>query len=191
MPPISEGPVEPEGPLGKAQPESSRLGKTVYLGLGSNRGARRPFLSAALGALQARAGVLATAVSALYETDAISDEPQPAYLNAVVRGQTLLSAIQLLELCNDVEAGLGRIRPREGRKAPRQIDIDILLYGSEVIETPQLTVPHAAMLERPFVLIPLADVAEPGLVHPVTGAALTTAPPSPQVRPFDAHGDWP
>jgi 2-amino-4-hydroxy-6-hydroxymethyldihydropteridine diphosphokinase len=191
MPPTAEGPDQAEDSKGKPQPASSRLGKTVYLGLGSNQGARRAFLSAALGALQARGGAMATAVSSLYETDAVSDEPQPAYLNAVVRGQTLLSAVELLELCNAIEAGLGRVRPRDGRKPPRQIDIDILLYGREVIETPTLTVPHAALLARPFVLIPLAEVAEPGLVHPVTGVSLTTAAPSPQVRPFDARGSWP
>ena len=73
----------------------------------------------------------------------------------------------------------------------RPIDIDILLYGAEVMDTPKLQIPHPRMLERPFVLIPLADVAEPGLVHPVTGVALTHAAPSPQVLPFEPRGEWP
>lgn len=172
-------------------PNRGKPGTTVYLGLGSNMGARRAFLLAAVAALESREGLVNAHASRLYETDAVADDEQPDYLNAVVRGETPLSAAKLLELCADIEAGLGRVRPRDGRKVPRPIDIDILLYGSEIIETPTLKVPHPAMLERPFVLIPLADVAEPGLVHPVTGAPLTVAAASPTVRPFEPRGEWP
>lgn len=163
----------------------------MYLALGSNQGARRAFLSAAVAALGAREGVANIRVSALYETDAVSDVPQPPYLNAVLRGEALMPAADLLELGLAIEAGMGRVRPKDGRKGPRPIDIDILLYADEIIDTPRLKVPHPAMLERPFVLIPLRDVAEPGLVHPVTGAPLDVAAPSAAVRPFDAHGNWP
>ena len=163
----------------------------MYLGLGSNLGARRAFLLAAVAALGAREGVVNVRASKLYETDAVAEEAQPAYLNAVLRGETPLSAPDLLELCAAIEAGLGRVRPRDGRKVARPIDIDILLYGAEVIDTPKLQIPHPRLLERPFVLIPLADVAEPGLVHPLTGADLTKATPSPQVLLFEPHGEWP
>lgn len=172
-------------------PNHGKPGTTVYLGLGSNMGARRAFLLAAIAALTAREGLAKGRASRLYETDAVADDQQPDYLNAVVRGETQLSAAKLLDLCSDIEAGLGRIRPLDGRKVPRPIDIDILLYGREIIETPTLKVPHPAMLDRPFVLIPLADVAEPGLVHPVTGASLTVADASPHVRLFEPRGEWP
>ena len=164
---------------------------TVYLGLGSNLGARRAFLSAAVAALVAREGITHARVSKLYETDAVSDEPQPPYLNAVVRAEALMPAADLLELCLAVEAGMGRVRRPAEHKAPRPLDIDVLLYGDEIIDTPRLKVPHPAMLERPFVLIPLADVAEAGLLHPLTGVPLTEAAPSPQVRIFDSAGAWP
>lgn len=180
-------PVAPE----ESPRPSRRRGPTVYLSLGSNQGARRAFLSAAVAALGAREGVTNVRVSALYETDAVGAEPQAPFLNAVMRGEALMPAAELLELALAIEAGMGRVRPKDGSKGPRPIDIDILLYADEVIDTPRLKVPHPAMLERAFVLIPLADVAEPGLVHPVTGTALDRAAPSPQVRPFDAHGYWP
>jgi len=97
----------------------------------------------------------------------------------------------LLDLCLAVEAGMGRVRRPAENKAPRPLDIDVLLYGDEIIDTPRLKVPHPAMLDRPFVLIPLAEVAEPGLVHPLTGAPLTEGTPSPQVRIFAGPGQWP
>jgi 2-amino-4-hydroxy-6-hydroxymethyldihydropteridine diphosphokinase len=93
----------------------------------------------------------------------------------------------LLALCLQVEAALGRVRPPGQMQAPRPIDIDLLLYGASVIvEPPALVVPHPRLLERPFVRIPLADVAEPGLVHPVTGEPLDRATPSPSVRRLGA-----
>lgn len=155
---------------------------TVYLGLGSNLGHRRRLIAAAVAELAAR-GVLRDAlVSPLYETDAVADRPQPRYLNAVIRGETRLSPEALLASCLDIESGLGRERPLKQPKAPRTIDIDLLLYGDRVIDTPALTVPHPGLLTRAFVLIPLADVAASRLVHPVTGAALTEVQPSVAVR---------
>jgi 2-amino-4-hydroxy-6-hydroxymethyldihydropteridine diphosphokinase len=91
----------------------------------------------------------------------------------------------LLELCLDVERVLGRVRPPGKPAAARVIDIDLLLYDDEIIdEPPDLVVPHPRLLARPFVRIPLADVARPGLVHPVTGAPLDRAEPDPSVRPI-------
>ena len=123
------------------------------------------------------------ACSPLYETDAVTPDPQPPYLNAVARAVTALDAHALLALCLEIEATLGRLRPPGRTHAPRPIDIDLLLHGTAVIDDPPaLLVPHPRLLERPFVRIPLADVAEPGLVHPVTGERLDRAAPSPSVR---------
>lgn len=157
---------------------------TVYLGLGSNLGQRRRLIAAAVAELMAR-GVLRDAhVSSLYESDAIADGGghQPPYLNAVIRGDTRLSPEVLLASCLDIESSLGRERPLGQPKAPRTIDIDLLLYGDKVIDTPALKVPHPALLTRAFVLIPLADVAAMRLVHPVTGTALTDVQTSGAVR---------
>jgi 2-amino-4-hydroxy-6-hydroxymethyldihydropteridine diphosphokinase len=154
---------------------------TIYLALGANLGDRRRNIDDAIARLDA-AGVAIAARSATYETDAVSDEPQPAYLNAVVRATTALDPEALLALCLDVERQLGRVRPPGRDKASRTLDIDVLLYDARVIDTPALTVPHPAMLDRAFVRIPLADVAAPGLRHPVSGDALDRAAPAPSVR---------
>jgi 2-amino-4-hydroxy-6-hydroxymethyldihydropteridine diphosphokinase len=155
---------------------------TVYLAFGSNLGDRRGSIAQAIDRLAAR-GVAPQARSPLYETDPVTPEPQPHYLNAVVRAATALSAQALLALCLEVEHALGRRRPSGRGPAPREIDIDLLLYGDEVIaDPPTLLVPHPRLLERPFVRIPLADVAAPGLRHPLTGAPLDRAAPDPSVR---------
>jgi len=163
---------------------------TVYLGLGSNLGDRAARLEEAVRRLEAGGVLRAVVSSPVYETDAVADEPQPAYLNAVVRGRTRLGARELLARCQAVEGALGRVRPPGVGKASRTIDIDLLLFGGAVIdEPPQLVVPHPALLARAFVRVPLGDVAEPGLVHPVTGEALDVAAPSPaSVRPFAPAG---
>ena len=155
---------------------------TVYLALGSNLGDRADWIARALERLAA-GGVVVTARSAIYETDPVTPDPQPLYLNAVVRAETGLSPEGLLALCLDVERALGRRRPAGRVQAPREIDIDLLLYGDAVIGAPPaLVVPHPRLLERPFVRIPLRDVAAPGLRHPVTGDPLDRAAPDPAVR---------
>jgi len=159
------------------------MATVVYLSLGSNLGDRAGMIAAALAALRDDGLVTELLVSPLYETDAVADEPQPPYLNAVARGATTLGAAALLAGCLALEARLGRVRPADVAKAARVIDLDLLLFGAAIIQAPPtLVVPHPSLLQRPFVRIPLADVALPGLVHPTTGADLTTAPPSPNVR---------
>jgi len=159
---------------------------TVYLGLGANLGDRAAAIAAAVARLRAAGLLRDVALSPLYETDAVAAEPQPPYLNAVARGMTEASAPALLAGCLAVEAELGRVRPAGAVKAPRVIDVDLLLYGDAVIDVVEggvaVRVPHPAMLQRPFVLIPLADVAAPGLAHPETGQPLGTAAPAPGVR---------
>lgn len=145
--------------------------KLVYLGLGSNLGDRRANLESAveqlgeLGAIQAQ--------SSFYETEPVEMAAVPGghawFLNCAVALETELMPKQLLARLLEIERGLGRKRartPAAGRKQPRTIDLDILLFGSSVIETAGLTVPHPAMHQRRFVLEPLAEIA-PDARHPV------------------------
>lgn len=161
---------------------SAGAGVVAYLGLGSNLGDRARLLTAAVEALRDAPGVEVLALSPLYETDAVADEPQPPYLNAVLALRTTLSAGDLLALGLAVERQLGRERPVGRLRAPRTIDLDLLLHGATVIDRPGLQVPHPALLARPFVRVPLADVAAPGLVHPVTGEPLDVSASDPTVR---------
>jgi len=107
--------------------------------------------------------------SSVYETDPVGFLDQPSFLNMVVRIETTKTPLELLAHVLDVEQRLGRVRTF--RNAPRTIDIDILLYGDQVIQEPDLKVPHPRMLERRFVLEPLHEI-DPDLVHPVTGRTI-------------------
>jgi 2-amino-4-hydroxy-6-hydroxymethyldihydropteridine diphosphokinase len=157
---------------------------TAYLAFGSNLGDRAALIDAALAALET-AGVSILARSPLYETQPVTRDPHPLYLNAAARVGTTFAPHELLALCLAVERSLGRDRPPGATSpAPRPIDLDLLLYGREVVDRPGLVVPHPRLLERPFVRIPLADVATPGLRHPVTDEPLDRAPPDPGVVPF-------
>jgi 2-amino-4-hydroxy-6-hydroxymethyldihydropteridine diphosphokinase len=162
--------------------ENATTANTAYVALGANLGDRRRQIDDAVARLDASDGVRVAARSAVYETDAVSDHPQPPYLNAVVRVETTLAPADLLARCLAIEAALGRVRPQGRAKAARTIDLDLLLHGDTILDTPALTLPHPALLARPFVRIPLADVATPGLRHPVTGHPLDRATPSPAVR---------
>lgn len=154
----------------------------AYIGLGSNLGDRAALIAAALAALE-EAGVRVAARAPLYETDPVTADPQPLYLNTAARIETTLAADELLALCLAVERSLGRDRPPGAASpAPRPIDLDLLLYGDAVIDRPGVIVPHPRLLERPFVRIPLAEVATPGLRHPVAGEPLDRAAPHPGVR---------
>jgi 2-amino-4-hydroxy-6-hydroxymethyldihydropteridine diphosphokinase len=123
----------------------------AYVGLGSNLGDREATLQAAIAALP---GVVA--VSELLETDPVGVIDQPAFLNGAVALETDLSARELLERLLAVERELGR--ERRERWGPRRIDLDLLLYGSETIDEPGLTVPHPRLHERRFALEPLAEL---------------------------------
>lgn len=156
---------------------------TAYVGLGSNLGDRLALLRAAARALD-DGPVRVVARSPVFETAAVAPEPQPPYLNAALRLETDLDPRALLLRCLAVEAALGRERPRP--LAARTIDLDLLLHGSAVIDEPALVVPHPRLVERSFVRVPLALVAEPGLRHPVTGEPLDHFPAPPDVRLFSA-----
>lgn len=134
----------------------------AYLLLGSNLGDRAARLAQARQDLAATAGRL-VATSALYETAAWGVEDQPAFLNQVLALETELDASALLAACLAAEQQQGR--ERLVRWAARTLDVDILLFGQEIIATPSLAVPHPALPGRRFALVPLAELA-PQLLHP-------------------------
>ena len=140
---------------------------TVYLGLGSNMGNRQDNLDRALDFLSQRLRV--EQVSPVYDTEPLGNIDQPRFLNLVCQVYTRLAPAELLILAKGIESKLGRVSSKSN--APRPIDIDILFYGDQVIETPELVIPHPRLVERAFVLIPLAEIA-PDLVHPVTGKTI-------------------
>jgi len=156
--------------------------RVAYLGLGANLGDREGALRAAIRLLVDRNALFDSRVSSFFETDAVSEFPQPHYLNAVIRGQTRLDPRQLLAVCLDVESLLGRQRPVGVQKAARTIDIDVLLVADVVLNEADLVIPHPQLLNRSFVRIPLAEVAASGLVHPITRESLDVAAPDAAVR---------
>jgi 2-amino-4-hydroxy-6-hydroxymethyldihydropteridine diphosphokinase len=139
----------------------------AYIGLGSNLGDREATLRAALGRLRAHPHIEVTAESRLIETAPVGGPPgQPAFLNGAAAVETDLEPHALLDALKETERALGR-RPRE-RWGPREIDLDLLLYGDRIVETDRLTVPHPRLSERRFALGPLAEIA-PDARDPVTG----------------------
>jgi len=141
--------------------------KRAFLALGSNMGDRQDNLDRAIAALEAE-GVHIVRRSSIYETEPQELREQPWFLNMVIECETRLFPIQLVATTQRIERGLGRDRgPRAIPKGPRPIDIDILLFGKALIDTPKLAIPHPRMLERRFVLEPLVEIA-PSLRHPAT-----------------------
>ena len=142
----------------------------AFLSLGSNIGDRHHNLLAAIGLLAEKPSVELVNYSSVYETDPVGYEDQDLFLNMVIEIYTNLSPFELLELCLKTELSLGR--KREIRWGPRTIDLDILLYNQENIETEKLFIPHPRMAERAFVLVPLYEVAGdielPGKREPLT-----------------------
>jgi 2-amino-4-hydroxy-6-hydroxymethyldihydropteridine diphosphokinase len=139
----------------------------VLLGLGSNLGDRDSNIDAALARLTAARALSVLARSSVRTTAPVGGPPQPDYRNAAALGETDLPPRNLLAAMKRAEAGVGR-RPGGERWGPRQVDVDLLLYGDLVIDEPDLVVPHPRMAQRRFVLEPAAEIA-PEMRHPVLG----------------------
>ncbi|MGH2443370.1 MAG: 2-amino-4-hydroxy-6-hydroxymethyldihydropteridine diphosphokinase [Chloroflexota bacterium] len=141
---------------------------SIYLSMGSNLGDRENNLRSALRDLAPGIGI--SGVSSVYETAPVGVTDQPPFLNVAVSAKTGLEPQPLLKALQVIEQEVGR-RPTY-RWGPRIVDIDILLYGDLVLETPDLVIPHPRMHQRAFVLVPLAEIA-PDLRHPVIGKSMS------------------
>lgn len=133
----------------------------VYLSLGSNLGDREANLEAVFRELPPQITVMAS--SSIYQTEPWSFQDQPDFFNQVIQTETVLSPRELLSYLKKIEKKIGR-KP-SFLYGPRLMDIDILLYGDQVVHEEELIIPHEKMFERAFVLVPLAEIA-PGLMHP-------------------------
>jgi 2-amino-4-hydroxy-6-hydroxymethyldihydropteridine diphosphokinase len=139
--------------------------KQIYLSLGSNMGNRERNLAQAVQALAER-GVRVVEESSVYETEPVELRDQAWFLNSVVEVETAMPARELMQTLLSIERSLGR--ERRVPKGPRVLDMDILLYGDEVVCEEGLEIPHPRMAERRFVLVPLVEIA-PNVRHPVFG----------------------
>ena len=130
----------------------------AYIGLGSNLSTPEVQLNAARLAIKSLSGVVEHAFSSLYRSPPMGPKDQPDYVNAVMAINTDLSAMALLRCLQQIELDQGRVRKDE-RWGARTLDLDILLYGQQMIDQPDLCVPHYGMAERAFVLYPLQEIA--------------------------------
>jgi 2-amino-4-hydroxy-6-hydroxymethyldihydropteridine diphosphokinase len=161
-------PSDPGSPNGVG---SEAAATRAFIGLGANLGDRRGAIEAALSRLAVSPGIEVVRRTDLIETAPWGVEEQPAFLNAVAELRTTLEPLELLRCLKRLEAELGRVPgPRWG---PREIDLDILLFGESVIDEPALVVPHPALTARPFVLAQLLEL-DPELRHPRLGVALAS-----------------
>jgi 2-amino-4-hydroxy-6-hydroxymethyldihydropteridine diphosphokinase len=128
----------------------------AYVGLGANLGARDETLRRAVALLGEAEGADVLAVSSLRETEPVGVVDQPPFLNGAVQLETTLSPRELLDLLLEIERSLGRVRSE--RWGPRVVDLDLLVYGGEIVDEPGLRVPHPRLHERRFALEPLAEL---------------------------------
>jgi 2-amino-4-hydroxy-6-hydroxymethyldihydropteridine diphosphokinase len=160
--------------------------KKIYLSLGSNMGDRAENIARAVAALASH-GVRVTRRSSLYETEPVEFRNQDWFLNCVLEAETDWTPGELMDALLQIERDLGR--HRRVPKGPRLIDMDILLFGSSVVRTPELEIPHPRMAERRFVLVPFNEIA-PGAFHPVlqktVAELLAETPDRSEVRPGGA-----
>lgn len=154
----------------------------VFIALGSNLGDRARHIRDAAGLLDASGDFAVTAIAPFYESAPMYVEDQPSFVNTCLMGRSFVSADCLLTVLKDVENKVGR--QATYRNGPRVIDLDIVFFGAEILETADLTVPHPRRLERLFVLQPMADLA-PDFIDPETGqtiAAHLARQPGPMLR---------
>ena len=144
-------------------------GTLAYLSLGSNLGDRLVNLEGGIEFLRNSQTIRLLKISPLYDTKPWQVEDQPNYLNCAVSVSSLGGARDLLNICQEAEIRAGRLG--KGRKSPRPLDVDILLFGDLILDTVDLIIPHPRLAQRRFVLVPLADIAPnlivPGINQPV------------------------
>jgi len=139
----------------------------TYIGLGSNLKGPKVQIEKALTTLSEAKDIALLSVSSFYRSKPLLDMPGPNYLNVVCKIETNLGALDLLNFCQEVEDNQHRVR--EIKWGSRTIDLDILLYGDQILATKELTIPHPEMINRAFVLLPLFEI-EPGLQLPLLGS---------------------
>jgi len=151
-------------------PTENALGKIVpvAIALGSNLGDSRVILTTALDILATTKDISLQKVSSWYQTAPVGP-PQPDYINGCAILETSLNPLELLKILLAIEAKFGRIRKE--RNGPRTLDLDILLFDDLILESPKLQIPHPRMMERAFVLVPLAEIA-PNWQEPLSGKAI-------------------
>src|SRR5215467_6840772 len=142
----------------------------AYVALGSNLGNRQEYLRSGLRGLADR-HIKISRTASLYSTAPRDVIEQPWFLNTAIEADTELGPEELLAACLEVERDNDRVRDIQTSKGPRTLDIDIIFYGTEIIRTPALTIPHPRLAMRRFVLIPLAEIA-PNFVDPVSGRSI-------------------
>jgi 2-amino-4-hydroxy-6-hydroxymethyldihydropteridine diphosphokinase len=135
-----------------------QINEAVYIGLGSNIEDRERHLKDAIHLLQLHPDINICRCSSIYETDPVGFTEQAAFLNMVIQVETKLTPTELFHHMLEVESKLGRVR--DIRWGPRTIDLDMLLFGQQLLDTPELLVPHPRMKERAFVLIPLLEIMD-------------------------------
>ncbi|MDH4471221.1 MAG: 2-amino-4-hydroxy-6-hydroxymethyldihydropteridine diphosphokinase [Fluviicola sp.] len=147
-------------------------GKEVWIGMGSNEGDRFAYLQSAINVLLSHSEIQLIAVSKVVETEPLGFDSSDLFLNAVIGIRWTGKATDLLTLLLSIETQLGRTRSESERYSSRTIDLDLLLFGQEVINSDQLVVPHPRMLERRFVLEPLNELI-PSYIHPINHQRLS------------------
>jgi 2-amino-4-hydroxy-6-hydroxymethyldihydropteridine diphosphokinase len=171
-------------------------GEIVYVAVGANLGDREAAFAGVIEAIEAEAGLLLLAASAVFETAPVGPAGQGAYLNAALEMRTWLSPLELLRRLQKIELRLGRDRgPEVARWGPRVIDLDVLFYGERCIDVPDLVVPHPRAHQRAFVMLPMLQLA-PELRHPVLGLSVaeiarTHAAENDDVRDWPRPAGWP
>ncbi len=143
----------------------------AYLCLGSNVGDKVGFVQQAVKLLQNSVDFTLVRSSTVYETEPWGNKDQDWFVNAVIEIKTKMSPTQLLHHCQQIEMQLGRVREGIPRWGQRTIDIDILFYNNEIINLPEITIPHKLLHERAFVLVPLMELI-PLFKHPVFGKTI-------------------
>jgi len=141
---------------------------TIYLALGSNVGDSAANIQQAIELMRSKITDISEAP--IYSSKAVGYTDQPDFLNTAVRGQTELQPLELLKFVKNIEQQVGRIQ--RFRWGPREIDIDIIFYGDQVIEMPSLTIPHPRFAERDFVLRPISDLS-PHRIDPTSGKTVS------------------